>query len=442
MATGFLLLLFALPVALSTLLVLHHWESRRLFRSRLREYAAKAASWPTPPVSLIAPVKGADPGMEGNLRALLELDYPCYEVIFVVEDASDPAVGVIAGLLRTPPPVPARMVIAGRGDLVGQKVHNLLQATARLPGKTRVLAFVDADARPAAGWLRILVNRLRTGGVGASTGYRWMVPERRTLPNLMVYSINSCVATLLGRHHWNVIWGGSWALDRETFDRHGVAAAWQDKLTEDVVATRVLWQAGLQVTYEPGCLCASPLDVDFRQAIAFMRRQFFLVRVYAPTMWILGLVFSSILQLGLLASLLATGIAICAGSPQWWVPAVSLGALYGCGVARAWLRQNAAGHVLSELREKLTAERWFDILAGPICGLAGWLVMLSSAFGHSTVWRGIRYTLNRDGQVTSVSRLHDTLDGSQRPIRLATAPWSLPAESGEASQTTGDRRAA
>ena len=50
----------------------------------------------TPRVSLLVPCKGLgegfeDWGVEGNLRALLEQDYPDYEVLFILAEASDPA---------------------------------------------------------------------------------------------------------------------------------------------------------------------------------------------------------------------------------------------------------------------------------------------------------------------------------------------------------------
>src|SRR6476619_2131519 len=53
----------------------------------------------TPFATVIAPCKGMDSGLKENLAALLEQDYPAYEVIFVVDSEDDPAAAVIKDLI-------------------------------------------------------------------------------------------------------------------------------------------------------------------------------------------------------------------------------------------------------------------------------------------------------------------------------------------------------
>ena len=69
------------------------------------------------------------------------------------------------------------LVVAGRAAASGQKVHNLLAATADLAAEIRALVFVDSDARPRRQWLRLAMARLAEPGVAAATGYRWFVPS-------------------------------------------------------------------------------------------------------------------------------------------------------------------------------------------------------------------------------------------------------------------------
>ena len=76
-----------------------------------------------------------------------------------------------------------RLILAGAAQESGQKVHNLRVATESLPPEITYLAFFDADARPTACWLRVLLARLDRGEVGATTGYRWFVPLRPSLAN-------------------------------------------------------------------------------------------------------------------------------------------------------------------------------------------------------------------------------------------------------------------
>ena len=49
---------------------------------------------------MIAPCRGLDKGLRENLLALIEQDYPDYEVIFVVDDKNDAAVPIIEEISR------------------------------------------------------------------------------------------------------------------------------------------------------------------------------------------------------------------------------------------------------------------------------------------------------------------------------------------------------
>src|SRR4029079_4940375 len=75
--------------------------SYRSFRGGIDYYnffkqeLSKPLSSFTPFATVIAPCKGIDDGLEENLSALLEQDHAEYEVIFVVDSKSDPAVNVI-----------------------------------------------------------------------------------------------------------------------------------------------------------------------------------------------------------------------------------------------------------------------------------------------------------------------------------------------------------
>src|SRR4030095_4067400 len=53
-----------------------------------------------PFATVIAPCKGLDDGLKENLAALLEQNYPAYEVIFVVDDEGDHATDVIRSVSR------------------------------------------------------------------------------------------------------------------------------------------------------------------------------------------------------------------------------------------------------------------------------------------------------------------------------------------------------
>jgi hypothetical protein len=170
------------------------------------------------------------------------------------------------------------MLIAGTCTDSGQKVHNLCCATAQLPDDVKVLAFFDADTQPSADALSRLVDRACGREFQVATGYRWFVPRRPSLSNLTLASVNAAVAGLLNHQGWNLVWGGAWAIERELFAKTALMDAWRGTLSDDLVASRAMRLAGVRIAFEPGCMLASPIDVSWREAVRFLRRQFLIGR--------------------------------------------------------------------------------------------------------------------------------------------------------------------
>ena len=198
--------------------------------------------------------------------------------------------------------MPVRLLVAGCATDSGQKVHNLLAGTADLPPEVEILAFVDSDARPHPGWLRLLVQRLDAPAHAAATGYRWFIPTRPSLAAYLQYAINAAAAVMYRPDSRGLVWGGSWAIRRDKFDSSGLHAAWQGTLSDDLVASRVLRKARMRVEFEPACMLPSPLTLDIPQMLEFLRRQYVIGRTYALRTWCLGF-----------ASIVLTAVAFWSG---------------------------------------------------------------------------------------------------------------------------------
>ena len=423
-------------VALSQacLTLLQTYEHRRFARSRLSKL-------PEPEfrgrVALFAPCKGLDEGLSENLRPLFEQDYPAYELTLIVESPDDPAVSTITRLMDEYPQTAARLVVAGRATESGQKVHNLRTATANLSPSIAILAFVDSDARPSRHWLRQLVYRLDRAEVGASTGYRWFIPQRPTLANLLLYSINSTVATLLGNTPFNLVWGGSWAIRRDVFESTGLHQAWYGTLSDDLVASRVLYRAGLQINFEPSCIVASPLNVKGHQLFEFVRRQYVIGRFYVPIWWATSVLVST-------ASVVALWGGLLIGLWQLWAGQLEMAsyqlAICGClwlvNFERARVRQQIGGICLPRHVDALQTARRFDAWAWPLVGLVNWLGLLSSMVGTTVTWRSICYQLLPGGRIRILNRrLTDRASSSNASIRQPHFKTQAPTTQASAPST-------
>jgi cellulose synthase/poly-beta-1,6-N-acetylglucosamine synthase-like glycosyltransferase len=409
------LISFLMVAALATgqlaLIVLNLWEDRRFAASRLRRSRKPGGR---PRVALFAPCKGVEPGLKDNLRPLLEQDYPNYQLTFIVESADDPACEPIRELLSEYRHASAELLVAGRAVGTGQKVHNLRTAAADLPDDVELLAFVDSDARPRSNWLGRLVERLDRSDVGAITGYRWFVPTRNTLSNLISYSINSALAAGLGPGGHHLIWGGSWAIRRDVFEQVRLQDAWKGTLSDDLVATRVLHGAGFRVDFEPNCMLASPLDNDWRQTLSFMRRQYVIARSYLPKWWLLALIAATLPALTFWGGLALLVAGLATGQSWVWVPAVICPIYYATTVFRGWVRCRLACLYLPEHAASMRGAFRFDVWAGPVAGLVNWIVLLGSLFGSTLQWRGIRYRIRRGGQIQIQGREDNAADESRR----------------------------
>ena len=141
------LVLVGLATAQAALMALQAWEHHRFARSRLRTLDRVHQSGRA---IVFAPCKGVDVDIEENLGRLFHQDYHDYEIAFIVESESDPACPTIRRLMAENARVASRLVIAGRADDSGQKVHNLCVATGEVGPNIEFLVFVDSDAPSTA----------------------------------------------------------------------------------------------------------------------------------------------------------------------------------------------------------------------------------------------------------------------------------------------------
>jgi len=124
-----------------------------------------------------------------------------------------------------------------------------------------VLVFVDTDARPTKSWLKQLVAPLADETLGASTGYRWFIPERGGLASRLRSVWNASVASALGSDtSKNFCWGGSTAIRRTTFTKLGVSNCWRGTVSDDFTITRVLKEAKLPIHFTPTKVGKYPIN--------------------------------------------------------------------------------------------------------------------------------------------------------------------------------------
>ena len=363
---------------------------------RYAAYVRRETSRPLPKfepfVSVIAPGRGLEPGLIDNLRPLVTQDYPHYEVLFVFDDADDPAVKIVAELKHT---VATRIVISGPAKDSGQKVHNLRVAVNEVDPQTEVLVFVDTDARPSQNWLRQLVAPLADETLGASTGYRWFVPARGGIASQLRGVWNASVASALGSDTTkNFCWGGSTAIRRSIFTRLNVSERWRGTVSDDFTITSVLKEAKFPIHFTPNCLVASVGDCDFRELLEFTTRQIKITRVYAAHLWLPLLLGSALFAIAFFG-----GLILLIMSKSLVVAAVVV-LIFTLGAAKSFIRFRAVSEVLKTSRGDLAAH----IFLWPIASLLYLYNAIAAGFSRRIKWRGITYELKSPTEAVIISR--------------------------------------
>ena len=121
-----------------------------------------------PTVSIIKPVKGAEPWAYANFATFCRQDYPgTYEVIFAMEDESDPAFRIVENLKHEFPEVKIRTVLAGTSPDATSKMNNLLRAEREASGE--VLVMNDSPVRVGEDYLRTVTAPLGDAEIGIVT---------------------------------------------------------------------------------------------------------------------------------------------------------------------------------------------------------------------------------------------------------------------------------
>jgi len=384
----------ALAAIVSQLLFLLHTHNN--YRHALKKHR-KERSWYRPRTVLIVPCKGLDSAFHENITSFFNLDYEGYLLWFVVADESDPAYAQLCELKNRleagSKAKDVRVLVAGPGQSCSQKVHNLLYCYKRIGDDVDVLAFADSDVCVRSNWLSHLVYPLRKEGNGAASGYRWFVPKKNNLASLALSALNAKIAQLLGNTRFNQAWGGSMAIRLGVFRMLAIDRIWQTALSDDLSLSGAVKKAGLKVAFVPACLVASREATNWRELFEFGRRQFLITRVSAPKTWWFGLCSSLYSVLGLWGgAALALYAARIQSEHVLFFAAVPVVFFLG-QLARAILRQRMARKLLGNEHYAMQAACAADCLAFWLWSLVLLLLIVSSAFGRTICWRGIRYKL-------------------------------------------------
>jgi ceramide glucosyltransferase len=358
----------------------------------------KVRNWYLPEAVVIVPCKGLDETFEQNVLSFFRQDYKCYRLWFVVEDASDPAYpalqNIIARHSSQATAAEIKLFVAGKASQCSQKLHNILFCYRQIPPQTEAMVFADSDACADGHWLGHIVYSLHSEKTGATGGYRWFIPQKYNPATLALSCVNAAVAQILGNGRLNHAWGGSMAILVRTFRELGLEAIWSRSICDDLTLSGAVRRAGKKMVYVPPCMVASYESTTWLKLFEFVRRQFIITRVYAPRTWLFGLLAMLFSAGGLWCTVGFAAAAWQVGHKNAVFFTAAAVVIFLNQAIRAVLRQwMVASFLLVKNRKALLPAAIADIALFWIWGILLLALIISSAFGKTIRWRGIRYRI-------------------------------------------------
>jgi ceramide glucosyltransferase len=344
--------------------------------------------WPR--LALIVPVAGAPAGLARRLAALLDQDYPDYQVIFATRDTEDPATRVISSLIWGR--IRARLVVAGPARMCGQKNQNLL-AGVKLAGEApEILAFCDSNQEAPPNFLRKLAAPVARGEGVVTSGYHHIIPGDNRLAT-WGRAVSVLTLYLTKAVPWlNQTWGGATAIRRETFESLRVAHLWTETVVDDVSLAARLIQARIPVCLSHGADLATKVSGETLASWeSWLFRQWIYLKYYLPGSWLAAGILMYLLAGFTLASILQVILAF----GGWGTPLTIILSLF--------FLAGLTSLALALRRLHPCPSPWPLWLAAFLSSvaLASW-VHLRTCLTQKISWRGKVYQVDWRGRVSSI----------------------------------------
>jgi ceramide glucosyltransferase len=343
-----------------------------------RRAKALPASTFEPPVSILKPVHGVDFASYENYASFCTQDYPDYEILFAVNEESDPAVGVVKRLIVDYPQRHITLLIGAEYFGANQKVNNLARLTRQ--ARHECLALSDGDVCVGPQYLRNVVAPLRDGNVGAVTSFYRSIAQNNLFAELEAVGVASDFFAGVLMAAWTegvkFTLGASVATTKTWMQKIGGFEAIATFLADD-------YEIGLRVTKSGGRVVLSQETVStmypaqtpknfWQHQLRWART----VRLCRPASYA-ALLFTQGLPWVIAAALLA---------PTHWIAASYLLVYLVLRLATAWF---AGVSVVGD--EVLRRRLWLV----PLWDAIHFVVWAASFASNHVVWGNVEYVIDR-----------------------------------------------
>lgn len=364
------------------------WAVPGYLRERRRALAAQAhRPGFAPPLSLLKPLHGAEPGLEAHLATFFEQDYPQYEILFCARSADDAGLQAARRVAARFPGIPVRFLsTGGQPPYINAKVASL--EWMEREAAHDILVISDSDVRVTPDYLRAVALPFADERVGGMTcPYRGVAAEGGLWARLEAVgmSVEMTAGVLAARltEGMRFVLGPTMAFRRATIKQMGGFGITADYCADDFVLGNETWKLGETVVLSHHAIDHVVLHSNFVGSMKHQARWMKSTRFSRPKGH-----FGTALTFSLPYGLLALAVAAWMGHWGWGL------ALLAWGVATRLALAVGVGRLVVMDRS------WFGLMVlYPIRDLMGFGFWAASYLSRRILWRGQVYELLAGGRM-------------------------------------------
>jgi ceramide glucosyltransferase len=345
----------------------------------------------TPPLSLLKPLHGAEPGLETHLATFFEQDYPAYEILFCARSSEDAGLAIARRVAARYPEVPVQFLsTGGEPDYINAKVASMerMETAARHD----ILVISDSDVRVTPDYLRSVALPFANARVGGMTcAYRGEAAEGGLWARLEAVgmSVEMTAGVLVARslEGMQFALGPTMAFRRETIRRMGGFRVTADYCSDDFILGNETFKWGQTVVLSHHAIDHIVINSSFWQSMLHQSRWMKSTRFSRPKGHF-GTALTFSMPFGLLgfaAALALHHIGIAVGLLLWAI------------VSRLALSIVVGNWVVRD-------QSWFNLLVlYPIRDLMGFFFWTASYTSRKIHWRGRKFKLFPGGRMRGIN---------------------------------------
>src|SRR4051812_2758070 len=342
-----------------------------------------------PGVSIIKPTKGVDQSAFENFSSFCQQEYGGdHELLFCVEEPSDPAVPVIHRLIETYPDEQIRLIFSDSADAPSfGKLKNMIVGVAE--SSHDVVVFSDSDARVPPTFLRETVACTRDPALGiafGAPGYAGSENWPAALTSISVNELSLRITTLHVLGLFDGAIGTTMVARKEVIKEVGGLEQLGWHIADDIQLARLIRRQGYRIH-----LLRQPARIihhhdSFAGWWSHRHRWLVIIRRYWPVHYAL----MNLVDLAAWWSLAFLGIALIRDS----MVAIAVGSVF-VALTTA-LVSTAAVNIALARNQKLWRFIWVVLLQE----LFRLPLVLHSLVTNEVVWRGRGFRVHSDGRAS------------------------------------------